>query len=178
MAQFNLTLIPTKSLLRIFIFGGGVLLFILLAILPSFKESKALDEQIVAINARIKEQQLLSPVYDSLLKKSQTKPPVGLNVVPPKKLKRDEIDKIAQVLKEMARQSNLVLEDYAPEIQSLIGETDTMKVNVLLKGEFIDLQPFLNQLLQLPYLVMMEEIAIKSVKDTKEIRLRLWLARE
>ena len=178
MAQFNLTSLPTKSLLRVFFFGGGILLFVLLAILPSLKESKALDNQIVDINARIKEQELLSPVYDSLLKKSKTKPPLGLNVVPLKKLKRNETDKVAQVFLEMARQSKLQLTDYAPEIQSLIGDTETMKVNVLLKGEFIDLQPFLNQLSQLPYLVKMEEITIKSVKDTKEMHLRLWLARE
>ena len=178
MAQFNFTSLPTKSLLRVFFFGGGVLLFVLLAILPSLKESKALDNQIVDIKARIKEQQLLSPVYSSLLKKSKMNPPLGLNVVPLKKLKRNETDKVAQVFQEMARQSNLLLADYAPEIQSLIGDTETMKVNVLLKGEFIDLQPFLNQLSQLPYLVKMEEIAIKSVKDTKEMHLRLWLARE
>ncbi len=178
MAQFNLTSLPPKSLLRVIFFGGGVLLFVLLAILPSLKESKALDNQIVDINARIKERQLLTPVYDSLLKKSKMQPPAGLDVVPLKKLKRNETDKVALVFQEMARQNKLILADYAPEIQSLIGDAETVKVNVLLKGEFIDLQPFLNQLCQLPYLVKMEEIAIKSVKNTKEMRLRLWLARE
>lgn len=178
MAQFNLASLPSKSLLRVIIFGGGVFLFVLLVIMPSFKEFRALDEQIVDINARIKEQQILTPVYDSLLKRSEMKPSEGLNVVQPVKLKRSETDKVAQVFQGMARQSNLLLADYAPEIQSLIGDTETMKVNVLLKGEFINFQPFLRELCQLPYLVKIEEIAIQSVRDTKEMRLRIWLARE
>ena len=178
MAQLNLKSIPSKSLLRVLIFGGGVALFVVLAVLPSIKESKALDNQIVEINARIKEQQILTPVYDSLVKKSEMKPPEGLDVIPLKKLKRNETDKVAQVFQEMARQSKLQLADYAPEIQTLIGEADSMKVNVLLKGEFINLQPFLRHVCQLPYLVKIEEIAIESVRDTKEMRLRLWLARE
>ena len=178
MAQLNLTALPTKSLMRVIIFGGGVFLFVLLAILPSFKEFKALDEQIVDINARIKEQQILTPVFDSLLKKSEMNPSEGLNVIQPIKLKRSETDKVAQVFQGMARQNNLLMADYAPDIQTLIGDTETMKVNVLLKGEFISLQPFLRQLCQLPYLVKIEEIAIQSVRDTKEMRLRVWLARE
>ena len=178
MALLNLKSIPTKSLLRVLIFGGGVVLFVLLAILPSIRESKALDRQIVEINARIKEQQILVPVYDSLLKKSEMNPPEGLAVIPLKKLKRNETDRVAQVFQEMARQSKLQLTDYAPEIQSLIGESETMKVNVLLKGEFINLQPFLRRVCKLPYLVKIEEISIESVRDTKEMSLRFWLARE
>ena len=178
MAQLNLASISTKSLLRIIIFSSGVVLFFLLAILPSLRESRALDNQIIDINARIKEQQLLTPVYDSLLKKSEMKPPAGLNIVQPKKLKRDETDKVAQTLQDMARQSNLLLADYTPEIQSLIGESDTLKVAVQLRGEFISMQTFLRQLYQLPYLVKFEEISVQSVKDSKEMRLRLWLARE
>lgn len=178
MAHFNFASVSTKSLLRIIIFSGGAVLFFLLAILPSLKESRALDSQIIDINARIKEQQLLSPVYDSLLKKSEMKPPAGLNVVQPKKLKRDETDKVAQAFQEMARQSKLMLVDYTPEIQSLIGESDTLKVGVQLRGEFINMQTFLRQLCLLPYLVKFEEISVHSVKDSKEMRLRLWLARE
>lgn len=178
MAKINLTSVPTKSLLNVIIFGGGIILFVLLAIIPAQRESKALDGRIEEISERIKEEQILTPLYDSLLKKAQMKPPEGLNVVPLKKLKRGETDKVGRTFQKMAKESNLQLAEYSPEIQSMIGETGNLKVSLLFRGDFFNLQPFLLQICQLPYLDKIEEITIKSASDTKEFRLRLHLARE
>jgi hypothetical protein len=178
MGKINLTSIPTKSLLNVIIFGGGIILFVLLAILPAQRESEALDRRIDEISGRIKEEQILTPLYESLLKKTQMKPPAGMNVVPVEKLKRDETEKVGRTFQEMARESELQLAEYSPEIQSMIGETGTLKVSMLLKGDFFNLQPFLLQICRLPYLDKIEEITIKSAGDTKEFRLRLLLARE
>ena len=93
-------------------------------------------------------------------------------------MKRDETDKVGRTFQEMARESKLQLAEYSPEIQSMIGETGTLKVSMLLKGDFFNLQPFLLQICRLPYLDTIEEITIKSASDTKEFRLRLLLARE
>lgn len=178
MAKINLTSVPTKSLLNVIIFGGGIILFVLLAIIPAQRESKALDGRIEEISERIKEEQILTPLYDSLLKKTQMKPPEGLNVVPLEKLKRGETDKVGRTFQKMAKESNLQLAEYSPEIQSMIGETGNLKVSLLLRGDFFNLQPFLLQICRLPYLDKIEEITIKSASDTKEFRLRLHLARE
>jgi hypothetical protein len=178
MAKINLTSVPKKSLLNVVIFGGGIILFVLLAILPAQRESEALDKRIDEVSGRIKEEQILTPLYESLLKKAQMKPPAGLNVVAAEKLKRDETDKVGRTFQEMAIESKLQLADYSPEIQSMIGETGNLKVSMLLKGDFFNLQPFLLQICRLPYLDKIEEITIKSAGDTKEFRLRLVLARE
>jgi hypothetical protein len=178
MAKINLTSVPTKSLLNVVIFGGGVILFVVLAILPAQRESAALDSRIEEISGRIKEEQILTPLYESLLKKTQMKPPAGLDVLPPQKLKRDETDTVGRTFQKMARESSLQLAEYSPEIQSMIGETGTLKVSMLLKGDFFNLRPFLLQICRLPYLDKIEEITIKSAGDTKEFRLRLLLARE
>jgi len=178
MGKISLTSVPTKSLLNGVVFGGGIVLFVLLAILPAQRESEALDRRIDEISARIKEEQILTPLYESLLKKTQMKPPAGLNVVPVEKLKQNETDKVGRTFQEMARESKLQLAGYSPEIQSMIGETGTLKVSLLLKGDFFNLQPFLLQVCRLPYLDKIEEITITSASDTKELRLRLLLARE
>ncbi|MGA8281584.1 MAG: hypothetical protein WB853_11880, partial [Desulfobacterales bacterium] len=65
MAKINLTSVPTKSLLNVIIFGGGIILFVLLAIIPAQRESKALDGRIEEISERIKGEQILTPLYDS-----------------------------------------------------------------------------------------------------------------
>ena len=178
MAKINLTSVPTKSLLNVIIFGGGIILFVLLAILPAQRESKALDSRIEEISGRIKEEQILTPLYESLLKKTQMKPPAGLNVLPLEKLKRDETDKVGRTFQGMAKESNLQLAEYSPDIQSMIGETGTLKVSMLQNGDYYNLQPFLLQICRLPYLEKIEAITIKSASDTKEFRLRLLLARE
>ena len=67
-------------------------------------------------------------------------------------MKRDETDKVGRTLQGMAKESNLQLAEYSPEIQSMIGETGTLKVSLLLKGDFFNLQPFLLQICRLPYL--------------------------
>ncbi|MFZ0242496.1 MAG: hypothetical protein WAL90_12690 [Desulfobacterales bacterium] len=178
MAKISLTSIPTKSLINVIIFGGGIVLFVLLAILPAQRESRALDARIDEIRMRIKEEQILTPLYESLLKKAQMNPPAGLNLVSPEKLKRHETAKVRQTFQDLARQSDLHLFEYSPEIQSMIGEAGNMKVSLLLKGEFLNFQPFLLDVLRLPYLDRIEDLTIKSAPDTKEFRLHLFLVRE
>ncbi len=178
MAKVNLTSVPTKSLLNLVIFGAGILLFVLLAILPAQKESKALDVRIAEISAQIKEEQILTPLYESLLRKTQIEPPNGLDVVPLEKLKRGEPDGLGQTFLALATRSNLQLTEYSLEIESMIRETGNLSVSVLLKGEFLNLQPFLLEICRLPYLDKIEEITIKSAGDTQEFRLRFLLARE
>jgi hypothetical protein len=178
MAKVNLTSVPTKSLLNLVIFGGGILLFLLLAILPAQKESKALDARIAEISAQIKEEQILTPLYESLLRKTQIEPPNGLDVVPLEKLKRGETDGLGQTFLALATRSNLQLTEYSLEIESMLRETGNLSVSVLLKGEFLNLQPFLLEICRLPYLDKIEEITIKPAGDTQEFRLRFSLARE
>jgi len=178
MAKISLASIPTKSLINVIIFGGGIVLFVLLAILPAQRESRALDARIAEISMRIKEEQILTPLYESLLKKTQMNPPAGLDIVPKEKLKRKETDKVRQTFQDLARQSDLQLAEYSPEIQSMIGEAGHMKVKLLLKGEFLNFQPFLLEVSRLPYLDRIEELTIKSARDTKEFRLHVFLARE
>ncbi len=178
MAKISLASIPTKSLINVVVFGGGIVLFVLLAILPAQRESRALDARIDEIGLRIKEGQILTPLYESLLKKAEMNPPAGLDPVRPEKLTRDETAKVRNTFQDLARQSDLQLLEYSPEIQSMIGEAGTMKVSLLLKGEFLNFQPFLLEVSRLPYLEGIEELTIKSTHDTKEFRLRLFLVRE
>lgn len=178
MAKVNIPSLPTKSLSYFFMLGGGIILFVLLAIMPAQKESQALDFEIENINTRIKEQKILTPVYENLLKKAQLKPPEGLNFIPKEKLKRGDTEKVAVTFQGMAKDSQLMLVDFSPALDTLINRTGFLMVDIVLKGEFINLLPFLLQLCQLPYMEQIEQFNIQSVRETKEIKLRIWLAHE
>ena len=69
MAKIKMTSLPTQTLSYLIILGGGVVLFLLLAILPAHRETAALDFEISNVNTKIDEQKILTPVYESLMKR-------------------------------------------------------------------------------------------------------------
>ena len=178
MAKLNFSALPTRSLMYVIIFGGGILLFFLVGILPAQKETGALNFQIENINTRIEEQKILTPVYENLLKRAEIKTPAGLDLVPKAKIKKGQTEEVAATFQEMAFASQLNLVDFRPDLESVIGNTGFLKVNLVMSGEFINLHHFLMQMCQLPYLELIEQISIRSVRDTKEIRIQAWLAHE
>lgn len=178
MANVKLSSLPTQTLSYLIILGGGVILFLLLAILPAHKETAALDFEIENVNNKIAEQKILTPVYESLLKKVKLEPPAGLNYVPKEKLKPDETRKVATRFDQIARESQLTLIEFSPAVETLINRSGYLMLDIELRGEFINLHPFLLKVCQLPYLEQIEEIKIRSVRDTKEMKIRMWLATE
>lgn len=178
MAKTKTSQLPTKTIAYFVILCGGIVLFILLGIMPAQKKSEALDFQIENIQTRIEEQKILTPVYENLLKKVQLKPPEGVNFTSKEKLKTGQAEKIAGVFQELARESNLELIEFTPELESILRNPGFLQVSLMLKGEFINLHPFLMDACQLPYMEMIENISIKSAKNAKEIRIKIWLAHE
>ena len=63
-----------------------------------------------------------------------------------------------------------------PNINALTGDAQLLSVNVVLRGEFAQFRKFLIQLGGLPYVQHIEEIAIQDNPDTKEFRLKVWVA--
>jgi hypothetical protein len=51
-------------------------------------------------------------------------------------------------------------------------------VNVLLRGDFINFRKFLINLGGIPYVQQIEEVAIQQKLDSKEFRLKVWVAVE
>ncbi len=90
--------LPTHSLINFLICGAGILVFILLIIVPTQKTSAELDRDIEKINARIDEQRMLKPVFESLLKQVKKKGPTNLPSPIKAKLARGDINEISERL--------------------------------------------------------------------------------
>ena len=170
--------LPTKSLLNLLVFSGIILLFVFLAILPSKTETENLDFEIDTIKMRIEEQKILTPVYESLLKKATIEPPAGIEIPKKEKLSRDETKNISSTFQELANQTLLELVDITPNVGSLLNESGYLTIDMILKGEFINLHAFLVRLGQIPYVELIEQISIRSITNTKEIKVKVWLAHE
>jgi hypothetical protein len=178
MARITLSSLPTKSLLYLLIFGGGIAIFVLMVILPAQNTVKNLDLEIAKIKSRIEEQKILSPVYKSLKKKSKITPPDGLVMPQKEKLVRGDIEKITKKFKEIADVSGLELAELRPDVNTILSNADFLKADVMLEGAFFDLQNFLIQVCQLPYMELIEEINIKPVENTNQFGLQVWMLQE
>lgn len=178
MAQIKLTNFPTKTLAYFLVLAGGILVFIVLAILPAMERSAGLDMEIKKIKGAMDEQKILTPVYDNLLRKTKFKKTKGIEAPKKKKLAQGDTRKIIQQLNNIANSSNIKLVDVTPDVDTLIGGSGYLLLKINAQGEFINLHKFLFQLCELPFLEFIEQIKINSVKKTKEFRLKVWMSQE
>jgi hypothetical protein len=178
MAQIKLVNFPTKSLAYFLVLGGGILVFVVLTILPAMQSSTGLDMEIKQIKVSMDEQKILTPVYNNLLRKTKFKKTKGIAAQKKNKLAQGDTRKIVQRLNYIAKNSNITLMDVTPDVDTLIGGSGHLLINIVAKGEFINLHKFLFQLCELPFLEFIEQIKITSIRKTKEFRLKVWLAQE
>jgi len=178
MARITLSSLPTKSLLYLLIFGGGIAIFVLMVILPAQNTAKNLDQEIEKINGRITEQKILNPVYKGLKNKSAITPPEGLIMPKKEKLDRGDIQKITKIFQEITDDSGLRLAELRPDVNTILNNAEFLKVDILLEGEFFNLQNFLIKVCQLPYLELIEVIKINPAKNTNQFGLQVWMMQE
>jgi len=178
MTKIKLSNFPTKSLAYLLILGGGILVFVVLTILPAMQSSAGLDMEIKKIKDSMDEQKILAPVYNNLLKKTTFKKTKGVEAPKKNKLAQGDTRKIIERLNSIAKNSNITLVDITPDVDTLIGGSGYLLIKIFAKGEFINLHQFLFQLCELPFLEFIEQIKITSVRNTKEFRLKVWMAQE
>ena len=153
-------------------------MFVVLTILPAMQSSTGLDMEIKKIKGSMDEQKILTPVYDNLLRKTKFKKTDGIAATKKNKLAQGDTRKIVQRLNNIAKNSNITLMDVTPDVDTLIGGSGHLLINIVAKGEFINLHNFLFQLCELPFLEFIEQIKISSIRKTKEFRLKVWMAQE
>jgi hypothetical protein len=136
------------------------------------------DSEIEITKGRIEEQKLLFPVFQDLLNKTRLKESGLLPLPEKKKLARDEIDGVSSMIQEIAQRSHLKIGGIMPDLDSLIGGAGFLEMTVVMKGELFDLRNFLVLLGEVSYLEHIEQIQIRAAQDLKDIRLKLWMARE
>jgi len=156
----------------------GLLALLLISIFPRYITLAQMDKQIATLNADIEEQKILYPVFKDLLKKALHKAPEGLPFPEKVKLERDKTDKIALTFQELAKKSNLKIEEIIIDVDSLIDDSGFLMLNVAVQGDVFDLRNFLVKLGEIQYIEHIERVQIRTVDKSKEMRLKLWIARE
>ena len=168
----------TQSLIYFLICGSGILVFVLLIIIPTQKTSAELDRDIEKLNTRIDEQRILKPVFDSLLKQVKNKGPTELPATKKVKLARGDIKKLSARLLEIARRYDLELRDIQTDVNASENNGEYLLIRIHATGEFIKFRNFLVDLGKIPSFEQIEEIQIRAIENSREFKLKIWLAQQ
>ena len=173
-----LSIFPTQSLIYCLLCGAGIVVFIFLIIIPSQNISAELDQDIEKLNDRIKKQRILRPVFDSLLKRAKEDKSTGLPATKKKKLARDDIKKISEILQEIARRHGFEVRDIKTDLREMMNNSGYMLMNLHIAGDFMNFRGFMVELGTIPALALIEELSIRAIEASREYKLKIWMARE
>ena len=176
--RLKISKLPSRSIAFFLMCLCVLLIFFLLVIYPQRISLAEADLDIKKLKVRIEEQKILYPIFKNLLKKARVKDTEALPFPKKAKLMRNETAKISSIFQEIAQKSNLVLKEIIPDVGALISGAGYLKLNLTVKGKFLDLRNFMLQLGELPYLEHIERIQIRSVQDSKEISFKILLVQE
>jgi len=169
--------VPKKSIYYLLLCSIGILMFILIGLYPLQSSLSRLDEEIAGIKARLEEQKVLFPLYKELTERVRKKKDselvhysgkIGLSI--------DQIDGISTRFKEMAEERNLETISITPDAKSLVNNSKSMSVSLVLRGDFLKFRKFLFDLETVPYLEHIQEIQIQEALAGREFRLKIWVA--
>jgi len=168
--------IPRRGIAYLGLFLIFVVLFVLAVIVPTNNWSKELDIKTADTKFRLQEQRTLIPVFQYLKVESEKVVSDTLPLPPKGKLARAMINNLPGNFAASAKRSGMSLVVARPDLSGLKGDFQTLPVNIVLRGGFINFRKFLIGLGGMPYVQSIEEISIQEIPDTKEFRLRVWVA--
>ncbi len=170
--------IPAQSLIILFICVGGILVFVFMLIIPRQNMASELDQSIVELENKIGEQRTLTPVFYNILSLAKNKEKPDLPITETIKLARGDMTKIFDQIKAIARVHNLKLEEITPDVNSLKDTSGYLLIRLSVTGDFFSFREFMIELGTIPSLVHVEELKIRAIEESREIKLKIWLAQE
>ena len=173
-----LSLLPTQTLINILLCGAAIIAFILLIIIPNQSISDELDQEIEKLNDRIEQQRILRPVFETLLGRAKREQPTELPTIKKVKLNRGDINKVSEIVQDMAGRHDLKIQDVRTDANEIMNNTGYMLMRVQVTGDFMKFREFLMDMGTIPSLEQFEEIIIRAIEGSREYKLKIWLAQK
>ena len=170
--------LPTKNILFILLFGGGILLFVLLSIFPNYIAYSNIENEINALRQQIEEQKILSPIFTDLSDKTKFEKPENLPFPKKEKLSKNETGNISAIIQDIIRQNDFKIDSILTDVGGLMNGSGMLEINVEMTGDFINLRNMILQFGTLPYLEHIETIRIENTDEKQNVFMKLWIAQE
>lgn len=137
-----------------------------------------MDKNIAELEKKIGEQRTLTPVFHNILAMAKTKEKPQLPITTKAKLARGDMTKIFDHIKAVARVYNLKLQEITPDVNSLKEKSGYLLIRLVVTGDFFNFREFLIDLGTIPSMAHIEELRIRAIEESREIKLKIWLAQE
>jgi len=170
--------LPTKNVMVIILFGGGIIFFVLLSIFPNYIAYSNIENEINMLKSQIEEQKILSPIFSDLSKKASFQDPESLPFPKKEKLSKNETSNISGIIQDIILLNDFKLNSILTDVGGLMDGSGILKINIEISGDFMNLRNLILQLGTLPYLEHIENIRIDNTTDRQLILLKLWVAQE
>jgi len=170
--------LPTKNIMVIALFGGGLIFFVLLSIFPNYIAYSNIEDEINTLKNQIEEQKILSPIFSDLSEKASFQDPENLPFPKKEKLSKNETSNISNIIQDIILLNDFKLNSISTDVGGLLDGSGMLKMNIDISGDFMNLRNLILQLGTLPYLEHIENIHIDNTTGKQLIRLKLWIAQD
>jgi len=167
-----------KSLFYFALFGVVLATIALLMIFPDYRTLAALDKNIKQLETKIETHKMLFPLFQKMLTEINIKLPDGVTLPKGEKLSQEKAETIVSMFHELSAKAGVKMVEASPDVESTLNGFGFLLMNVVVKGDFLNLREFLLELGSLPYLEKIEQLKLQPVEGGKEIRLKIWLVKE
>ena len=134
------------------------------------------DRTITELQTELVKQKIFSPVYARLLEDSKLHVPKNLPMPERAPLPREKIAGLPEVYQSLSETTNTNFQVVVPDITFLGRDSNWLRLDVLLRGDFFDLRDYLLKLGELPYLEHIEQVRIQTTQAAKECTIKMWLS--
>ncbi|MBN1363961.1 MAG: hypothetical protein JW976_04060 [Syntrophaceae bacterium] len=176
MRKININIHKKVNILYLVIYGGIILIIILVGILPySLKISYQLKEN-DKLKYQIKEQKEWGPVYKTLTDAIEDSKSFVLPHPERIALPRLETQKFQADFRNAAKKSGIKIDSFTPDTNTSTSPSTSFLHNIVLKGELTDFRKMLIELGSIPCLDRIEEINIQQGTGSMEFKMKVWAA--
>ena len=151
-----------NSPILVIVCGLGLLAFMLLVIYPNYTTLVDQDRQIAALNEEIALRQSLAPIYEMLMEKVRISPSTHLKSPPKEILSTDDTIRLTSLFERIGATADLALESVIPDVRDMNQPDGRLKVDVVYRGAFLNLQSLINAIAEQGYVDRIETIQVRS----------------
>ena len=168
--------ISVENLFHISVCIGILVVFVVYAILPVYREYETLNTRVRQLKCGLAEHALLLPLYTELkteLNQPEVDALIAIKVEP---LIKEDFSAIHNLMQGMSEECGLTLLKTAPHVFSLPDERRFLGVNISAEGAFSKMRMFLQNIMQMPSFFHIESVKIVSGVDQEQLDVEIWLS--
>ncbi|MGO9013729.1 MAG: type 4a pilus biogenesis protein PilO [Dissulfurispiraceae bacterium] len=149
-----------------------VIVFLCVAIIPAYLSRVAVEQKITNAKYRLDQHQTLLPLYESLKKAPRADFP-ALAAPVKTALKKADVGNALSAVRDIAGKSSMTVNYINPDLSEASSHTQSLAVDVSLKGSFENFRTMLADIGALPYVESLENLSIQREPNGQALDIKM-----